>query len=144
MGVVQYIGRYTMDWTKLPNHGIDLAAGAPDIAEVDKVEGGMMAVVQSQLSEKNRMVRGQLNQWTHMLMTRLAWSLLYETLDLEVMGMYDFMTQEWYARASAGYDLTDALTIIAGGEVWGGPEGTMFGTIDELMSAGFLELKASF
>jgi hypothetical protein len=144
MGIVQYIGRYTFDWTSLPDYGIDLADGPPDMAALAQVEGGPMAVIGAQLKEKNRMMRGQLNEWTHMLMTRLAWTFFYETLDLEVMGMFDFTTEEYFARAMAAYDVTDALTLSVGGEIWGGPDGTMSGTIDELMSAGFLELKASF
>jgi hypothetical protein len=144
MGVVQYIGRYTFDWTALPDYGIDLASGSPDMAAMAQVEGGPMAVIATQLTEKNRMVRGQLNEWSHMAMTRLAWAFLYETLDVEVMGMFDFMTEEYFARAMVAYDIADALTLTLGGEMWGGPNGTLSGTIDELMSAGFLELKASF
>ncbi len=142
--IVQYNGKYVFDWTALPDYGVDLAAPVIDVAAIMAVEGGPQTVSGNEIRRKNRMIRGQLDRWTHGATARIGWALLYDTLNLELLGSYNASTQEWFGRFKASYDLADALTVAGGVEWYGGPDGTLYGTIDELMSGGFLELKASF
>jgi hypothetical protein len=60
------------------------------------------------------------------------------------MGMANFTTEEVMLRPKASYDVTDALSVTAGAELYLGPEETLFGTIETLFSAGYVELRAAF
>ncbi len=93
---------------------------------------------------KTRTVHGQTERHSHGASIRLAYSLLQETLKLELLGFYNFSTAELLLRPQVSYSLADGLSLTAGGEIYHGPDGTLFGMIDEIQSAGFLELKAFF
>jgi hypothetical protein len=41
-------------------------------------------------------------------------NLLYETLKLELAGMYNFTTEEYVFNPKISYAITDALTVSAG------------------------------
>jgi len=43
-----------------------------------------------------------------------------------------------------GYRLTDAMTAYIGAQVFRGPTDTLFGLIDEQLSAGYVELRYTF
>jgi hypothetical protein len=69
---------------------------------------------------------------------------MYETLNLELSGLYNFTTGEFFIKPKVTYDIADALTFTLGGELYTGPDETLYGTIDESLSAIFIELKTSF
>ena len=72
------------------------------------------------------------------------WNLLYETLSLELSGLFNSITEEWTVRPRMGYDLTDSLEFALGAELFGGPTDTLFGVIDSIQSAGYVQLIAWF
>ncbi|MBN1472850.1 MAG: hypothetical protein JW925_13835 [Syntrophaceae bacterium] len=120
--IVQYIGRYVSDF---------------------KAEITGNAIVK-ELESINRMAASQQNQISHTVMMRPSLALFHETCTLEFIGLYYISTEEWLLRPSVAYNLADALTLKAGWEGFIGPDGTLFGNIQDALSAGFVELKASF
>ena len=78
---------------------------------------------------------------SHAAFLRLQLKLVQETLNLEVSGSANFSTEEWFARPLISYAISDALLWSVGGVIYGGKEGTLFRTIQELQSAGFMEFK---
>ena len=94
--------------------------------------------------EKNRMLAGQLEKTQHGLIARPSWSLCHETLSLEMLTLYRFTTEEWMLAPRLHYNLADALTLTAGADLYDGPEATLFGSIHDAFSAGFIALKAAF
>lgn len=44
---------------------------------------------------------------------RVGMNLLYETLHLELAGMYNFTTREYALNPKVAYDITDAFTVTA-------------------------------
>jgi hypothetical protein len=128
--IAQYSGRTVFDW--------DFEPSFPDWPLLAQV------FVAPQVVAKNRMVAGQLERFQHSATLRVEWKLLQETLRLELMGMVNFSTEELMLRPKIGYDITDALTVLAGGEIYSGPDETLFGMIETTYSAGYAELKASF
>lgn len=124
--IVQYIGRYVFDFEEL------YYIAVPDILPI-KI-----------LQEKNRMVSGQQNEVSHSLSCRVGWQLLHETLELELVGLYNLTTEEYFLKPKMEYDVADALTFTLGAILYGGPDDTLFGTIDKPLSALFTELRLSF
>ncbi|TKJ39096.1 hypothetical protein CEE37_11795 [candidate division LCP-89 bacterium B3_LCP] len=127
--IVQYIGRYVPDFTELT-----FPVFPADSTQIPVHE----------ITLKNRMIARQQDRISHSISFRSAWSLMYETLDLELMGLYDFTTEELFVRPKISYDIADDLTVTAGADIYAGPDDTLFGSIDSVLSALFLELKASF
>jgi hypothetical protein len=124
--IFQYIGRYVFDFKELYDITI------PEILPIKT------------LQEKNRMIAGQQYKISHSFSCRAGWQLLHETLNLEVVGMVNLTTEEYFVKPMLNYDIADALTFTFGAIVYGGPEDTLFGTIDERLSAIFTELRLSF
>jgi hypothetical protein len=124
--IVQYIGRYVFDFEELYTITI------PEILPI-KI-----------LQEKNRMISGQQHELSHAFSCRTAWQLLHETLELEVVGLYNLTTEEYFLKPKINYDIADALTFTLGAIVYGGPDNTLFGTIDDFLNAVFTELRLSF
>jgi hypothetical protein len=96
------------------------------------------------LEEKNRMIAGQQNEVSHSFSCRAGWQLLHETLALELVGLYNITTEEYFLKPKMDYDIADALTFTLGAILYGGPDITLFGTIDKTLSAVFTELRLSF
>jgi hypothetical protein len=124
--VVQYIGRYVFDFEELSDIVL------PDILPV-KI-----------LQEKNRMISQQQHELSHSFSCRAGWQLLHETLELELVGLYNITTEEYFLKPRMVYDIADALTLTLGAILYGGPDDTLFGTIDKHLSAVFTELRLSF
>ncbi len=146
--IVQYVGVYVFDWERKEATGDLSGSGAPLPELNDQTRPAIYSMLQKQVTEqlaqKNQQIYGQTERWQHSAFTRIEWSLMHETLSLEVSGMVNFSTWEWLARPKISYDITDALQILFGGEIYGGPDDTLFGMIDQIQSAGYVEAKVSF
>jgi hypothetical protein len=124
--IFQYVGRYVFDFEKLSK---------PQTSEEQ---------LKYELALYNRLFSSQLDEISHAVSFRPAWTLMYETLNLELLGLYNFTTKEFFIKPKVTYDITDALTFTLGGELYTGSDETLYGTIDESLSAIFIELKTSF
>jgi hypothetical protein len=131
--IAQYSGKTVLDWQEVDEEVKDKAFKDP-----------LRFLALTELEPKNRMIAGQLEQVQHSATLRASWTALQEALKLEVLGIFNFTTEEVMLRPRASYDLTDALTVTAGAELYLGPDGTLFGTIQTVYSAGYAELRASF
>jgi len=58
--------------------------------------------------------------------------------------MVNLTSEEFLLRPKLTYDITDGIAFVLGGELYCGPDTTLFGTIDSYLSALFTELKISF
>lgn len=124
--VLQYVGRYVQDFTELqkptnPQYYMDYY---------------------SELN--NRIFSGQLNEFSHSVSARGNIDLLFETLKIELLGMYNFTTSEIMLRPKLTYDVYDALSLSVGADYYYGDENTMFGLTSPLLNCIFVELKTSF
>ncbi|MFA9454274.1 MAG: hypothetical protein ACERK6_10200 [Candidatus Aminicenantaceae bacterium] len=124
--IFQYLGRYVTDFEELQ------PPADPRLLPLFRLE------------EKNRLLVSQQYEFSHALTLRIAQSLMYETLDLELMGYFNVTTEEFLIKPKVTYRITDALKLIAGGECYQGPSETLFDLIDPYLSAFFGELRLSF
>jgi hypothetical protein len=122
----QYIGRYVFEFEelKLPANPID----------IPKYE----------IELKNRLINFQQHELSHSLSCRAGLELMNELLTVEVFGMVNFTSDETLFRPKLTYDIADAFTFTLGAELYSGPDDTLFGLVDSMLSAAFVELKASF
>jgi hypothetical protein len=139
----QYLGRYVLDWQR--------EEGAPDadpssLNMVPSATAQKFAeeTIDAELAKKNQMLFGQTVRIQHLVTARIEWLVAHDTVSIALFGLYNFTTREWYAAPKLGYHLSDDLTAYVGGEIFRGPEGTLFGVIDELLSAGYAELRYTY
>jgi len=120
--IAQYLGRYVMDFEPFD------PTGSPF----------------DELILKNRMIASQLDKISHAVFARPSFALNHETASLECLAYYSVTTEEMILRPSLTMDVADALELRVGCEWYSGPENTLFGSIEEPLSALFVEFKASF
>ena len=147
--ILQVAGRYALDWDAIDDDDRLLGHGTPDPEAMSPEELAAMItrmdeLVANELTYRNQMIARQTVAFGHTIVGRVQWTLLHETLSLELLGSFDVNTMEWMARPKLAYDIADGMEVVAGAELYGGPDETLFGMVDETMSAGFVELKASF
>lgn len=124
--ILQYLGRTVFDFYPL-------------IEPFDP-----MALAAYELELKNRIITSQQFKTNHSISCRLAWNLLHETMNLEIVGLANLTTEEFLIRPKMAYDITDSLTFILGGELYSGPRDTLFDFIEDHLSSVFAELRISF
>ena len=124
--ICQYVGKYVRDFEDLS-------------APVNPLE-----LPEYEVRLKNRMLSSQLDELNHAVSFRPAFKLMHETLNLELLGLYNFTTEEYLCRPKVSYDIADELDFAIGGEIYAGPDGTLFGEMDNFLTAIFFELKSSF
>ena len=142
--IAQYLGRYTFDWKK--ENG---TRSGPDteILAVDYSDGAYTIVsglAQQELAKNNQMLFSQTARLQHLATARIEWLLAHDTLSLSALGFMNFTTKEWLVAPKIGYRLSDSMIAYVGAEIFNGPAGTLFGMIDQSMSAGYAELRSTF
>ena len=142
--IAQYLGRYTFHWAKEegPLSPVDTGLLKTDNPSVTKQIAEES--VNSLLAKDNQMLFSQTAKVQHLATVRVEWLLLHDTLSLSALGMMNFTTKEWLAAPKIGYHLSDTLMVYLGAEILTGPSGTLFGTVDQKMSAGYAELRSTF
>lgn len=129
--ILQYQGRLVLRWDETPGFGVE---------EDDPLRRLALA----ELARANQALHNQLEQHQHGLTLRLGWSLLHETLRLELLALANFSSEELLVRPKVSYALADALWLSAGGEIYLGAEESLFGQVEALQSAAYLEARAWF
>jgi hypothetical protein len=142
--IVQYLGRYTFDWVK-ENGPADTSLTTamltkPDLVDTRTANGA----VDANLRKTNQILFSQTEKVQHLATARVEWLTAHDTLSLSALGMYNFSTKEWLASPRIGYRLSDSMIAYVGGEVLTGPSGTLFGLVDQQLSAGYVELRSTF
>jgi len=145
--IVQYMGRYVLDWQR--------ETGAEDPIDPAALSGFMPPLgpmleqrindsITGELGVRNQILFSQTEELQHLASVRLEWVTLHDALSLSALGMVNVTTQEWLVYPKLGYKISDALSTYVGGELYMGPDDTLFGLIDEELSAAYAELRYSF
>ena len=92
----------------------------------------------------NQMLFSQLAEIQHLATVRIEWLTMHDTLSLSALAMANLTTEEWLLAPKVGYRASDAIMATLGAEIIAGPTGTLFGVIDEQLSAGYAELRVSY
>ena len=100
--------------------------------------------INAQLAKTNQILFSQTAKVQHIATLRFEWLLAHETLSLSSLCLFNFTTQEWLVTPRIGYHLSDAMTAYVGAQVFAGPTDTLFGLIDQQLSAGYAELRFTY
>jgi hypothetical protein len=141
----QYIGRYTFDWEErvgVDDEYIETVSRWTYFEETLQDEAMERAALE--LAARNQMLFSQLEEIQHLGSVRVEWLTLHDTLSLSLLGLVNFTTEEWLACPKVSYSISDRMRTAVGGEIYAGPDGTLFGFIGETLSAGYAELRYSF
>lgn len=142
--IAQYMGRVVLDWRRAESPEVTedpaaLGTGVPASAIEDAIP-----LIELELRGRNQMLFSQLHEVQHMATVRLEWLTLHDTLSLSALGFVNFSTKEWLVFPKVGYQLSDNLSTSVGAEIFAGPDGTLFGLIDQQLSAVYAELRYAF
>jgi hypothetical protein len=145
--IAQYMGRYVFDWELVPDspdpvNEQALVTIGPDPSPLVIEETN--ARINSQLAPTNQILFSQRHEVQHLATLRIEWLLLHDTLSLSALGMMNFTTEEALLFPKLMYKMSDALSTSIGGELYSGPERTLFGLIEAELSAGYAELRYAF
>ena len=139
------MGRYVFDWRREtgptdPLNPAILMTPPPSMFVVD----GVTNAINLQLARTNQILFMQTARVQHLASLRAEWLTAHDTLSLSALALVNFTTREVLAAPKLGYRLSDALSASLGAEIYTGPDGTLFGLIDEILSAGYTELRYIF
>jgi hypothetical protein len=142
--IAQYLGRYTFHWEKEPGplspvNPSDLKTDTPSVSKQLAEES-----INLLLAKDNQILFSQTAKLQHLATVRIEYLLLHDTLSLSALGLVNFTTKEWLAAPKIGYHLSDSLVAYVGAEILTGPRDTLFGMVDQKMSAGYAELRSTF
>jgi hypothetical protein len=145
--ILQYGGRVVFDWHKEtgPNPPLDpsiLVNVAPPLPMLVAQE--ISEAINQELAARNQMLFSQRKQVQHFASARVEWLLAHDTLSIAALGFVNFSTQEWLLFPKLGYHVSDTVSATLGAEVYAGPNDTLFGLIDQQLSAGYAELRCDF
>jgi hypothetical protein len=154
MIIAQYVGRYVFGKMEAPySYIIDFVGtdiNLDNLAEQSPTmlnglpDHQVVEVANKELYNINQLIHGQKESIQHGVSARIEWKTLHDTLSLSLFGMVNISTLEWVLYPKLLYNITDAMTLAVGGEIYMGPEDTLFNYIEEVLSAGYTELKISF
>ena len=149
--IAQYLGRYVFDWAKERGPGMQLDPAVlkmnpdptanPDIAFW---RDAATTAIDAQLAKTSQILFSQTARWQHLATLRLEWLFAHEALSLSSLALFNFTTHELLLTPRIGYRLNDTATLYAGAQIFLGPDDTLFGLVDQELSAGYLELRAAF
>jgi hypothetical protein len=145
--IVQYLGRYVFDWQleQGPEQPVDPAALAGFMRPLPPfLEQMITGSIEAELRARNQIIFAQRARVQHLASVRVEWPMLHDTLSVSALGLFNFTTQEWLLYPKLVYRISDWMSASVGAEIYAGPEDSLFGLIDEPLSAGYGELRLSF
>jgi hypothetical protein len=136
--LVQYLGRFVADYEELAQPAV---TDPTDPLAQMAYTAGMLAM---EMENFNRLFVGNADRMSHSVSARAGLNLLYETLHIELAGMYNFTTEDYAVIPEISYDITDAFTVSTGGRHLNGPDNSLNNLVSNLMSFAYLEMKLLF
>lgn len=145
--IAQYMGRYVFEWAleKGPFGGANPDQLKMDPTQVNStIRGGAEKTIDDVLRQTNQILFNQTAKLQHLGTLRLEWLTLHDTLSLSVLALGNYTTKEWALAPKIGWHISDTLMAYVGAEIFRGPQHTLFGLIQDELSAGYVELRYTF
>ena len=136
--IFQYIGKYTLDFTKLQKPV--LSDPANPLAQMQYAEE--MIIYKSTLFNRKQFY--QQKETNHAVMLSLSKNFAYDTWNAEFAGYYNISSEELMIRPKITYKPIDAFSFSLGGAYMTGADETIFSYSAPVLSGVFFELKATF
>ncbi len=136
--ILQYIGKYTMDWSPLDEPV--LLDPANPLAQMQYA----LEMIHHSSEDFNRQVFYQQEEMNHALSLSLVRSFAWDVVSAEISGYYNITSEESMACAAVTWKITDDLALSVGGSYLQGPDGTLFEKARNVMSGAYCSIRASF
>ena len=114
-----------------------------DLSDPSAIPEYMLAVYDAEMTSLNRLFTETADRARHCLTANIGWRVLYETLRIDLAGLYNFTTREYVINPAVAYDITDALGVSAGGRYLRGPATSRNDLLADMLSYVYTELKLS-
>ncbi len=137
--IFQYAGRYVIDWQEE-----EAGTATVDALRYNSDDMVIRERIGDELRFRNQILFQQLAEVQHLISLRAEYLALHETLSLSAFGLMNVTTKEWLAYPKVSYKFSDALSGAVGGEIYFGPEDTLFDLVEDELSAGYAELRYTF
>jgi hypothetical protein len=135
--ILQYIGKYTLDFSELTKP--ILTDFTP---EAIQLFAGEMMLYES--VQYNRRIFNQQEETNHAIMLSLARSFLYEELNVELAGLYNFTSDDYLIRGNVRWSVTDALSANLGASYMLGPDKSIYNMAGKAMNGVYVGLTVKF
>ncbi len=136
--ILQYIGRFTFDFTELPlpvlTDSLDPLAQMQFTNEMIEYESALF----------NRKMFYQQEESNHAFALVLSKDLAYDSWNIEMGGYYNLTSEEFLIRLRLTWKINDALAASVGESFMSGPDKSVFDYSGPVLNGVFLELKTSF
>jgi hypothetical protein len=142
--IAQYVGRFVFDWRK--ENGPDQPLDPSILMNTSSplLQQAATDAINLELRKTNQILFSQTARVQHLATVRAEWLTAHDTLSVSLLELYNVTTRERLDALKVGYHVSDALVAYVGAEIFTGPDGTLFGLIDQAMSAGYTELRYTF
>ena len=121
---IQYMGKWILDYKDLDKYGY--------IALPDEL-----------FAKMNNILHKQQYEFESTFLVRFGYMALQDTLDINIVGMYNLKAKDYMIRPKLTYKVDDASAVICGMEFYDGPDESLYGMISDFSSF-FFSLKYSF
>lgn len=136
--ILQYIGRYTFDFTPLkepiPENPSDPASQIKYFNDLIYYESTLF----------NRKIFYQQKEFNHAFSLMISKYFVHEILYAELTAVYNITSEEIMLRPKISWKISDALTSSVGCSYMHGPDASLFSYAGPVMNGVFLELRVSF
>lgn len=136
--ILQYVGRYTFDYKELqapvlldPMNPMAQYQYAQDLINYESILF-------------NRKIFNQQKELNHGLLLSFNKSFMYDILNAELAGFYDFTSEEYLIRSRFSWNISDGITAYFGFSIMEGPDNSVFNKAGKILSGAFSGLKLSF
>lgn len=141
--MLQYIGQWVTNFTDMPDLMLFDESGEFPIDDTSMYYM-IPEIINEQIYGFNRLMYGQTHRVSHSFSVRPSLTLFYNTLNVEVFGMYNVSTEELMVMPKLSYNLSDNWKISVGGVYFTGPKNSLNNIVGPIFNGGFLELRWSF
>ncbi|HSH51330.1 MAG TPA: DUF1302 family protein [Bacteroidales bacterium] len=136
--ILQYIGKYTFDFTELSVPV--LTDPANPFAQVQYAND----LIYYESKMFNRRQFYQQEEFNHALALTVSKPIAYDIWNIELTAYYNFTSEEYMFRPKVSWDISDALSASAGYSYMAGSEKQIFDYAGPVLNGGFIELKVNF
>jgi len=136
--IVQYIGKYTFDFSGLTE---------PVLADPMNMMAQLQyatEMISYESASFNRKIFHQQEEMNHAVSVAISKDFAYETVNLELSGLYDITSKEYLVRPKLTWKTGGGLTVSAGYSYMKGPEKSVFSYAAPIMNGAFIEMRANF
>ncbi|HVN59586.1 MAG TPA: hypothetical protein VMT63_14915 [Bacteroidales bacterium] len=142
----EYSGKYLPGF--VPATADPIIGTEPDYAKLAALLAtpgfDLQGYMKDEIGSFNRLYNYQMKEWYHQAGLRVEGDMAYGRLLPSLFTLYNFSTREIMLVPQIRFKPADALTLVAGAEIWSGKSGSLYHIVKNYMSAIYAGIKVDF